>query len=183
MTRGLGSAAVGGWAIRWRMISLSTVVWNTETVFFEFFAELPGVGEVAVVGDGDFPTGAIDDEGLGVLEVGGAGGGIPGVADGDGPDEVMERGAGEDVGDQAHADLPVEIAAVAGDDPGAFLSPVLEGVEAVVGGLRGVGAPKGAENTAVMFGVEGESAIVAPGKLRWPPRRRKRQNGRTAIAG
>jgi hypothetical protein len=42
-------------------------------------------------------------------------------------------------------------AAVAGDDAGAFLAAVLEGVEAVVRQIGGVGMAVNAEHAAVMF--------------------------------
>lgn len=42
----------------------------------EFVPELAGVGEIAVVGDGDLAAGAIDDQRLGVLEDRRSGGGM-----------------------------------------------------------------------------------------------------------
>ena len=41
------------------MISLSTVVWKIAPLAFEFVAQARGVGQVAVVGDGDLAARAI----------------------------------------------------------------------------------------------------------------------------
>ena len=51
-------------------------------------ANLPGVGEGAVVADGEHQTAVLHHEGLGVDEHGGAGGGIAHVADGQMPREL-----------------------------------------------------------------------------------------------
>ena len=48
------------------MISLSTVVWKMEPLASSFVAKLGGVGQVAVVGDGDLAAGAIHRQRLGV---------------------------------------------------------------------------------------------------------------------
>jgi hypothetical protein len=42
---------------------------------------------------------------------------------------------------------------VAGDDAGAFLAPMLERIESVVGQFRGIRVAENAEHTAIMFGV------------------------------
>src|SRR5262245_50536998 len=57
---------------------------------FQLLAQLGGVCEIAVVGDGNLSSSAIYGERLGVLEVGGAGGGVPSVADGHLSDQIME---------------------------------------------------------------------------------------------
>ena len=85
------------------MISLSTVVWKIEAAAFEFVAQLGGVGQVAVVGDGDLAARAIAGERLGVAQVGRAGGGIARVADGHVADEVVQDFAVENLRHQAHA--------------------------------------------------------------------------------
>ena len=119
----------------------------------QLVAEPGGVGEVAVVRDGNLAAGAIDGERLGVAQVRRAGGGIAGVADGDGADHVVQDVPMEDLRHQPHAFMGVELFAVGGDDAGAFLSAVLEGVEAVVGQFGGVGVAVNAEDAAVMFWV------------------------------
>ena len=47
----------------------------------------------------------------------------------------------------------MNLAPVAGNDPGAFLAAMLEGVESVIGQFGGIGVAKNAEHTAIMFGV------------------------------
>ncbi len=56
----------------------------------EAAADLPGVGEGAVVADGDHLAAVLHHEGLGVDEHGGAGGGIAHVADGQMPRELIQ---------------------------------------------------------------------------------------------
>ena len=63
----------------------------------EFFAEPGGVGQVAVVRDGNLATGAVHGERLGVAQVRGAGGGVTGMADGNGAGHVMQDVALEDL--------------------------------------------------------------------------------------
>ena len=57
---------------------------------FEFVAQLGGVGQVAVVRDGDLAARAIHGERLGVAQVRRAGGGIARVADGHVADQVVQ---------------------------------------------------------------------------------------------
>ena len=120
---------------------------------FEFVAQAGGIGEVAVVGDGDLAAGAIHSEGLGVFELGGAGGGIAGVADGHVAHEIVQNFAVKNLRNEAHAAMGAELAAVAGDDAGAFLAAVLKGIEAVISEFGGIGMTKNAKDTTVMFGI------------------------------
>ena len=85
------------------MISLSTVVWKIGAARFQFVAQLRGVGEIAVVRDGDLAARAIDGQRLGVAQVRRAGGGIARVADGHVADEAVQDFAVENLRDQAHA--------------------------------------------------------------------------------
>jgi hypothetical protein len=112
------------------------------------------------VGDGDLAARAVHGEGLGVFELRRAGGGIAGVADGHVADEMVEDFAVENLRDEAHAAVGAEIFAVAGDDAGAFLAAMLEGVEAVVCQFSRVGVPENAEDTAVMFGIYLHRAVA-----------------------
>ena len=61
----------------------------------QFLAQLGGVGQVAVVGNGDLAAFAVAGQRLGVAQVGGAGGGIAGVADGEAAGQIMEDVAGK----------------------------------------------------------------------------------------
>jgi hypothetical protein len=54
--------------------------------------------------------------------------------------------------------LPV----VAGDDAGAFLSAMLQGVKTVVRQFRGIRVTENAEHTAIMFGVILLHRLLAP---------------------
>jgi hypothetical protein len=127
----------------------------------QFLAKLGGVGQVAVVCDGNLAAGAIDGERLGIAQVRRAGGGVPRVADSNGADHVMQDVSLEDLRHQPHAFVGVKLFAVRGDDARAFLAAVLQGVEAVVSELRGVRMAVNAEDAAIMFWV----AIHQPGLL------------------
>ncbi len=125
-----------------------------ESAAFEFVAEHGGVGQVAVVGDGDLAAHAIHRERLGVAEVRRAGGGIARVGDGHVADEVVQDfGVVENLRHEAHAMMLVKLAVVTGDDAGAFLSAMLERVKAVVGKFGGIRMAENAEHAAIMFGI------------------------------
>ena len=115
-------------------------------------ADLAGIGEGAVVADGDHQTAVLHHEGLGVDEHGGAGGGIAHVADGQMPRQLIQDGGVEDLGHQPQAPMHADPGAVAGDDAAGLLAPVLEGVEAEVGDAGRVRVPVNAEDAAVFFG-------------------------------
>ena len=119
---------------------------------FQAAADLPGVGEGAVVADGDHLAAVLHHEGLGVDEHGGAGGGIAHVADGQIPRELIQDPGVEDLGHQPQAPVHADPFAVAGDDAAGLLAPVLEGVEAEIGDPGRVGMPVNAEDAAVFFG-------------------------------
>lgn len=123
------------------------------TAGFEFFAELGGVGEIAVVGDGDLAARAIHGERLGVAQMGRAGGGITGVADGHAADEAVEDFAVKNLRHETHSAVDAKLFAVTGDDAGAFLAAMLERIEAVVRQFGGVRMSENAEDTTIMFGV------------------------------
>ena len=120
---------------------------------FQAAADLPGVGEGAVVADGDHLAAVLHHEGLGVDEHGGAGGGIAHVADGQVPRELIQDPGVEDLGHQPQAPVHADPFAVAGDDAAGLLAPVLEGVEAEIGEPGRVGMPVNAEDAAVFLGL------------------------------
>ena len=120
---------------------------------FQLVAELGGVRQVAVVGDGDLSAHAIHRQRLRVAEVRRAGGGIACVADGHVAHEVMENFRVENLRHKAHAVMLEKFSIVAGDDPGAFLAAMLQRVETVVGEFGGIGMSKNAEHAAIMFGI------------------------------
>ena len=98
----------------------------------ELAAPVGGVGEIAIVADGDFAFVAIDHDGLGVEDGFVAGSGIAGVADGAVAGKFREDAGNEDFLDFAHGAVDVEIVAIAGDDASGFLAAMLEGVETEV---------------------------------------------------
>ena len=120
---------------------------------FQRVAELGGVRQIAIVGDGDLAAHAIHRERLRVADVRRAGGGIARVADGHVADQVMENFRVENLRHQTHAVVLEKFSIVAGDDAGAFLAAMLQRVETVVGELGGIGMTKNAEHAAIMFGI------------------------------
>src|SRR5512137_494328 len=116
----------------------------------EATAPLGGVGEVAVVAEGDFALVAVDHDGLGVEQSFVAGGGVARVADGEAAGELREDAGREDFFDFAHGAMDVELFAVARDDAGGFLAAMLEGIEAEVGEVGGFGMAEDAEDTTLV---------------------------------
>ena len=54
---------------------------------------------------------------------------------------------------QTHPVVFEKFTVVAGDDAGAFLSAMLEGVKTVVGEFRGIRVAENAEHTTIVFGI------------------------------
>jgi hypothetical protein len=96
-------------------------------------AQLGGVGQVAVVAQGEPGPADGPVDGLGVDPVTGAGRGVAGVADGHVAPEAGELPLVEDRGDEAHVLHHGDDVAVADRHAGRLLAPVLEGVEAIEG--------------------------------------------------
>ena len=117
----------------------------------EIGAERERVCEVAVVRDAEPAEGEIGEERLDVAHLGRALRGIAVVADGRSPCERVDYFArGEDIADQAQRPVRMEERAVAADDAGRFLPPVLQRVQAErrMGGR--VGVPEDAEDPALL---------------------------------
>ena len=132
------------------------------TAMLELAAPVGGVGEVAIVADGDFALIAIDHDGLRVEKGFVAGGGIAGVADGAGAGKFCEDARDKDFLDFAHGAVSVEVVAVAGDDAGGFLAAMLECIEAEVREIGGFGMAEDAEDTTLVVEVvvsESESLL------------------------
>ena len=142
-----------GWAIRCRMISLSTVVWKIEPRASSSSRSWAALVRLPLWAMAIWPRAQSTVERLGVAQVRRAGGGIAGVADGHLADQVVQDVAVEDLRHQAHALVRAKLPAVGGDDAGALLAAMLQGVEAVVGQLRGVRMAVNAEDAAIMFGI------------------------------
>ena len=99
-------------------------------LFLQLPLQLGGVDDVAVVGQGQPPGPALDQQGLGVAKLAGAGGGVAGMADGKLAIQGQKVPFPENLGNEAHIHMDVNIPAIGGGDAGAFLPPVLEGQDA-----------------------------------------------------
>jgi hypothetical protein len=137
--------------MRWRMISLSTVVWKIEPFCSSSSRSADALVRLPLWAMAIWPAGAIDGQGLGIAQVRGAGGRIAGVPKGHAAHQPVQHVAIEYLWHQAHPLVDAELAAVRRHDPGAFLSPVLERKEAVVGKLRGIGMAIDPKYAAIMF--------------------------------
>lgn len=121
-------------------------------------AEELGVGEVAVVGDGQDPVGGAGGEGLGVDAQVGARGGVAGVGDAQAglrKAELPQALLGEDLVHEAQVLFHQERFAVRDRHPRRLLAPVLQGEEAEVEKPRhvhGAFAPK-PEDAALLLGL------------------------------
>jgi len=119
----------------------------------KLIAKFRGVGQVAIMGNRNLAAGAIHRERLSIADVGGPRRGITSMAHGNFADHVVEDIALENLRDQAHALVGVELPAVGRDYAGAFLSPVLEGIETVVRQFGGVRVSVNAKDSAIMLGI------------------------------
>jgi hypothetical protein len=137
------------------MTSVSMVDWKMEP-WSSRRPDLAGVGQGAVVADGQHLAAVLHHERLGVDQKGGAGGGIAHVADAQMPGEALQQLPLEDLGDQPQTPVGAHPAAVAGDDAAGLLAPVLQGVKAEIGEPGRFGMAVDAEDAAVLpgFGVE-----------------------------
>src|ERR1051325_3699208 len=120
---------------------------------FELLAKWRGVGEIAVVRDGDLPLRAIHGERLRIANVRRSRRGIARMPDGHRANQVVQNIAIESLRNQSHAAVHAELLAIRGDDAGALLAAVLERVKAVVSQFCGIRMTVNAEHAAVMFRV------------------------------
>ncbi len=102
-------------------------------VRLQLVAEHGGIDQIPVVGQGEVPEGKIHNQRLDILEMAVPGGGIAVVTDGHVAGQALQHLLGIDVRHEAHRLFLVEVLAVRGDDAGAFLAAVLQGIEAQVG--------------------------------------------------
>ena len=98
----------------------------------QFVAQLEGIGEIAVMSDGDLSAKTIAGERLGVAQGGRAGRRITGVADRHLAHQPVQNVPVENLRNQAHAFELAKLFAIGGDDTGAFLPSVLQGVKAII---------------------------------------------------
>ncbi len=114
---------------------------------FEFAAPFGGVGEVAVVAQGDFAFVAIDHDGLGVEQGFVAGRGIAGMADRNIAWKLGEYRGHENFFHFAHSTVRVKFAAMTGNDAGGFLAPMLQRIKPEIREVGGFGMAEDAEHT------------------------------------
>ena len=118
---------------------------KNRAAMFELAAPLGGVGEIAVVAEGDFALVAIDHDGLRVEQRFVAGGGIARVADRRRCREVWSARSAEKFPRPRPCAMQVQFGAVARNNAGRFLAAMLQRVQAEIGQLGRFGV---AENAA-----------------------------------
>ena len=99
---------------------------------FKFLAQDSGVGEVAVVRDGNLTARTIHRERLRVANVGTAGGGIARVSNGGVPHQIVQHIAFKNLRHKAHTFVLAKLRAIIRNDAGAFLAAMLQRVQPVV---------------------------------------------------
>src|SRR5580693_7061194 len=127
----------------------------------EFAAPLGGIGEIAVVAEGDFALVAIDHDGLRVEKSFIAGGRIARVADRKVSRQLSEHAGLKDFFDVAHGAMQEEICAVARNDACGFLAAMLKRIKAQIGEIGGFGMAEYAEHTTLVVKmIVGKSELV-----------------------
>ena len=117
----------------------------------QLLAERIGVGQVAVVGDGEAAEGEIGEQRLDIAQDGVAGGRVADMADrGMAAQPAHHRLRGEAVGDLAEVAVGVEMLAVEGDDAGGLLAAMLQGMQAEHGVRRRLVDAADAEDAALL---------------------------------
>jgi hypothetical protein len=109
------------------------------------------VWNVAVVANCNLTVSAVDQNRLRVVCTAVAGCRIPDMANRQAARQLFERLFGECIGHVAHRLRKANLCAVGRSDAGAFLSAVLQGVQAEVGQVGGFGMAEDAEDTALVF--------------------------------
>ena len=158
-------------AIRWRMTSESEVVVKSAPGLSRAVADLPGVDEVAVVGQRQRAAAGREDDRLGVDQERRARRRVPDVADGRPAGQPREPGLVEDVGDVAHLPLDVDLrrsSSVA--IPADSWPAVLERVEAEVGEVGGVLRVADPEDAAFVAETVGDARLHRPNFTHVRPR-------------
>ena len=117
----------------------------------EHLAQFLRVDQIAVVADGDFAVGAVDQNRLRVLDAAVAGRRIAHVADGAHAGEPVDRRFVEVVGDVAEGLVDLQSAAVRGRDADGFLAAMLQRVQPEIGQVGGLGVAVDAEDAALFF--------------------------------
>ena len=127
---------------------------------FQLLPDRERVHQVAVVGNGNRSLVGLHHDGLGVQQGRITGRGVAGVADGENAAQRGEHFLGKDVGDQSHGAVGVEVLAVGGHDAGRLLSAMLQGVQAEIGKLLGLGVGVDGNHAAFFAEFVGRSHVV-----------------------
>ena len=110
-----------------------------------------GVGQIAVMGDGQGHPAVGDQKRLGIFQHGRAGGGVAHMADGHIPLQSGQLLFVKHIRHQTHALVFPDPGAVGNDDAGALLAPVLQGVQSEISQLGGLRVSEDPENAAFLF--------------------------------
>src|SRR5487761_1295847 len=128
---------------------------------FKVTAQIDGVGQIAVVREGELAFVAIGDERLGVHQCGVARGGVARVADRRRARQTRDHIRREQFLHQTHALFDAQLRAFGSSDPGRLLAAMLQGVKAKIGELGGLFIAEDAALVVEVVVVEMESAVHA----------------------
>ena len=129
----------------------------------QFIPELGGVAQVAVVGQCHAALLVVDLNGLAVAPVGGPGGAVTGVAHRHSPlGEPVQHLAGEHLPYQPQVLVGGEDPVVIDYNAAALLSPVLEGIQAVVGQPAHISGPGAddAKDAALLMNTHRDTSVL-----------------------
>ena len=144
---------------------------ENRTVCLQTAAQFPGIGEISVVGQGHGAFPVIDDQRLHVFLVIGAGGCIAYMAYHDvAPAQAVQPLGREYIVDKARIAPGGKHAVIIDHDTRAFLPPVLQGKQAVIGKARQIRTllRKNAKYTTLLMNVV-RLALVRTVRHRGPP--------------
>ncbi len=114
----------------------------------EVVPDLGGVDEVAVVGERDVPVAKARHDGLRVVDRGGARRAVAGVAERQPAGQLLKHRRREALRHEPHRAVRARRARVVdGDDPGGFLTAMLERVEPELDHRRGIAGPTHSEDS------------------------------------
>ena len=106
---------------------------------FQSAAQLEGIAQIAVMGQGQLALHMVHHNGLAVCPVGGTGGSVTHMAHGHGPArELLHHITGEHIPHLPQIPVGGENAVLIDDDAAALLAPVLQSIQPIVGQIRQV---------------------------------------------
>ena len=134
------------------MTSVSLLVLEDGAAMFQFAAPFGGVGEIAVVAEGDFAFVAVNHDGLRVEESLASAGALNNAC---GrwrrlPGKLGKHRGLKNFLDVAHGAVEVEFGTVARNNAGGFLAAMLKRVKPEIGEIGGFGMAEDAEHTTLV---------------------------------